>query len=176
MGMSARRTARGAARRRHASDGAAAVEFALVSFLFFLVLFGIIQYGLYFNDSIGARQGVRESARQGAVENFGFRNGCTSGSSSVRLRCSAAKEIGSMTGTPYVKVMSSASPWKQGDSLIVCATLKADGGLDLVPLPGQGWIRTRTQMVIEQQTGASGWADSADDLSGTGQDWSWCTA
>ncbi len=35
-----------------ADSGAAAVEFALVSTVFFLLLFGIIQYGLYFNDCV----------------------------------------------------------------------------------------------------------------------------
>jgi hypothetical protein len=177
MGMPVSRAARGSARTRSrdAEHGVAAVEFALVSGVFFLVLFGIIQYGLYFNDSIGARQGVREAARQGVVENFGFSTGCGSGSSSARLRCSTAAEIGAITGTPYVKVMSSATPWKQGDSLIVCAMVKANAGLDLVPLPDHGWVRTRTQMVIEQQTAAAGWTDSADNISGTGQTWSWCT-
>ena len=176
MAELAQGTGRGATRPRARSDrGAAAVEFALVSGVFFLVLFGIIQYGLYFNDSINARQGVREAARQGVVENFSFRTGCTSGAPSAQLRCSAAKEIGSITGTPYVKVMSSSTPWKQGDSLIVCAMVKANAGLDVVPLPDHGWVRTRTQMVIEQQTSAPSWTDTTDDVSGTGQDWSWCT-
>lgn len=177
MNGTVRRAARGSARRRvRSASGAAAVEFALVSGLLFLVLFGIVQYGLYFNDSINARQGVREAARQGVVENFGFSSGCTSGGSSARLRCSAGKEIGSITGTPYVKVMSSSTPWKQGDSLVVCAMVRANAGLDLVPLPDGGWVKTRTQMVIEQQTDAATWSNSADDISGTGQDWSWCTA
>lgn len=176
MRQSARRAVRGSARgRRRSAGGAAAVEFALVSGVFFLLLFGIIQYGLYFNDSLNARQGVREAARQGVVENFAFRSACSSGSSSEQLRCSAGKEIAAITGTPYVKVMSSTTPWKQGDSLIVCALVKANPGLDLVPLPNSGWVRTRTQMVIEQQAKAATWTDSADDLSGTGQDWSWCT-
>ena len=41
--------------------------------------------------------------------------------------------------------------------------------------PAAGGTRTKTQMAIEQQTQAATWTDSADDLSGTGQDWSWCT-
>ena len=41
-----------------AESGAAAVEFALVSTLLFTVMFGIMQYGLFFNDALSTRQGV----------------------------------------------------------------------------------------------------------------------
>jgi hypothetical protein len=47
--------------------------------------------------------------------------------------------------------------------------------MGIVPMPDDGWIRSKTQMTIEQQTQAATWSDAADDLAGTGQDWSWCT-
>ena len=58
--------------RSSSSDqrGAAAVEFALVVPLLFLILFGTIQYGLYFFDAQGTRNGVREAARLGVVKTF----------------------------------------------------------------------------------------------------------
>ena len=57
--------------RRRADPGAAAVEFALVTPLLLVMLFGIIDYGIWFADSISARQAVRDAARQGFVENSG---------------------------------------------------------------------------------------------------------
>ena len=51
--------------------GASAVEFALLAPVLFLILFGIIDYGIWFADSISMRQAVRDAARQGSVENFG---------------------------------------------------------------------------------------------------------
>ena len=42
--------------RSSAQRGAAAVEFALVVPLLFLILFGTIQYGLYFFDAPGHPQ------------------------------------------------------------------------------------------------------------------------
>src|SRR5689334_14442289 len=60
-------------RSRRADTGASAVEFALVAPVLFLVLFGIIDYGIWFADSISARQAVRDGARRGVVENF---SGC----------------------------------------------------------------------------------------------------
>ena len=48
-------------RRRPRRDdaGASAVEFALVAPVLFLILFGIVDYGIWFADSISARQAVR---------------------------------------------------------------------------------------------------------------------
>jgi len=47
--------------------GAAAVEFALISVLFFTLLFGMIQYALYFWSTQSAADAARDAARRGAV-------------------------------------------------------------------------------------------------------------
>lgn len=151
------------------------MEFALVSGVLFLVLFGILQYGMYFNDALNARQGVREGARQAVIESFGYKSGCSSGANSAQLRCSTRAEIGSVAGQVYVKVAATSTPWTQGSGLLVCALVHSDGVFGILPLPRSGWIRSKTQMTIEQQSKAAQWTDSADDLSGTGQDWTWCT-
>src|SRR3954453_20732396 len=62
-------------RRRRADRGAAAVEFALGTPVLLVMLFGIIDYGIWFAGSISARQAVRDAARQGSVGQFGS---CTS--------------------------------------------------------------------------------------------------
>jgi Flp pilus assembly protein TadG len=54
-------------RTRRADDGAAAVEFALVSTLLLTLLFGIVQYGYYFFQSQSATSSAREGARLAAV-------------------------------------------------------------------------------------------------------------
>jgi Flp pilus assembly protein TadG len=172
MGISdARRTSSRTSRRRH-DGGAAAVEFALVSGVLFLVLFGIIQYGLFFNDSLNTRQGVREAARHAVVESFSFQSGCTTGSNSAQLRCSTSKEVGALTGTPLVKV--SAASWAKGSPVTVCAMVHSDGAIGMLPMPNGGWIRSKTQMSIEQVTKAGAWTNTADSLGGTGQTWDWC--
>ena len=45
--------------------GAAALEFALVVPVLLALVFGIIDYGIYFTDSLAARDGVRVAARPG---------------------------------------------------------------------------------------------------------------
>jgi len=57
-----------AVRRRSRSDeGASAVEFALILPLLLVLLFGIIDYGWWFGETLGLRSGVREVARLAAV-------------------------------------------------------------------------------------------------------------
>ena len=53
--------------------GAVLVEFAMISILFFTLLFGVIEFGYQFNDYQALRQGVREGARQATVEQFDAR-------------------------------------------------------------------------------------------------------
>jgi Flp pilus assembly protein TadG len=54
-------------RGRRPDDGAAAVEFALVSILLFLLLFGIIEFGIGFFTQQGAAAAAREAARRAIV-------------------------------------------------------------------------------------------------------------
>lgn len=54
-------------RRQHTEQGAAAVEFALVALPLFLVLFGIIQYGLLFYQVQGAASAAKDAARWAAA-------------------------------------------------------------------------------------------------------------
>ena len=57
--------------RAQGDDGAALVEFALVMPLLFLLLFGIVEFGINMNDYQAVRQGVRDSARQAVVADYG---------------------------------------------------------------------------------------------------------
>jgi Flp pilus assembly protein TadG len=164
-------TGRGAARPRARSDhGAAAVEFALVSGILFLVLFGIIQYGLYFNDSLNAHQGVREAVRLGVVKNF---SGGSGADDMAKLKDLTGKQVDALTGTTYVMVKP-PSPWKKGSALTVCAMVHTDGAVGLLPMPNGGWITSRTQMSIEQDTPVATGSTTSDTLPAGSPGWSWC--
>lgn len=60
-------TRRSTCRRGNGDDGAAAVEFALISVLLITLLFGILQYSLYFWSLQSGANAAREAARQAAV-------------------------------------------------------------------------------------------------------------
>ncbi|QBR94085.1 TadE family protein [Nocardioides euryhalodurans] len=139
----------GIVHRTGREDGAAAVEFALIMPILFLVVFGILQYGLWFNDSLNTRQGVREGARIGVVADFSTETGCTSGGELDKLACKTKNRIDALTGTAYVKV--NAASWTKAQPLTVCALVRTETP-GLLPMPSDGWIFSKTQMSIEKTT------------------------
>jgi Flp pilus assembly protein TadG len=147
------------------------VEFALVSTLLFPLLFGMIEYGLWFNDSLDVRQGVREAARAGVVQSFSY-TGCTSSDPMAQLACKTKKEIGAVTGNAYVKI-TTPNGWTKAKPLVVCAMTKS-GAPTLLPLPDGGYIRSRTEMAIEATTTTPSTL-SYTDTAPAGTDWSWCS-
>ena len=54
-------------KRLRGEDGAAAVEFALVASLLFVLLFGIMEFGLAFFELQNLRSATREGARAAAI-------------------------------------------------------------------------------------------------------------
>lgn len=157
-------------RRASTSEGAAAVEFALVSLVFFILLFGIIQYGIFFNDSIQTRQGVREAARQGVVQNFPTCSGATT--DMQRVACNAKTQVGGVAGTKYAKAFWPSSPgWKKGQALTVCVVVKTSSAFGILPMPNGGAISSMTQLSIEQDATAPVGASSYADTLPSGLSW-----
>ena len=182
--LTRRRPPRGSRRTEH---GAAALEFGLVSPIVFAVLFGTMTYGLWFNDSLNLRQGLREASRQGVVANYGSEtctmafNGTTPSANIKKLMCRARSDVHAMTGTTYVKVLLPPAGWVRGQELVVCGMVQADRLPGLVPLPGDRMIRWSSRMSIESATPAQA-ANPPNVLSEVGGEerlppgvsWSWC--
>jgi len=158
--------------RGRGERGAAVVEFALVVPLLLLLLFGIIDYGLWFNESLNVRQGVREAARAGVVQSFDD-PGC-SGTAADKLVCKTRHEITPLTGQAYARVVVPPTGWVRGTPLVVCGMVQMDGLTGLAPLPSAGVVRSATHMSIENTTGAPIGAGSYGDAAPSGADWSWC--
>lgn len=156
-------------RARPLDRGASAVELGLVSLLLFPILVGTLEYGLWFNDSLNVRQGVREAARVGVVSNFEH-TGCA-GDDMARLACKAKQEIGAITGDTYVRIATPRG-WTKAEPLIVCAMVKSSV-LGLVPLPDDRLIRSRTEMSIEVTDTVPN-VISYTDRAPAGGSWSWC--
>lgn len=159
-------------RRTRGDDGAAAVEFALVTPLLFLVMFGMLQYGLYFFDTLGTRNGVREAARQGVVGTFPA-CGPSATTDWAKLKCNVSSQIDAVTGPTAVKVVA-PSGWVKGKPLIVCAVVESDGAIGLLPMPDGGFITTKTAMSIEADDPVPSGASSADP-DPSGANWAWCS-
>ncbi len=162
-------------RRPRGQQGAAAVEFALISVVFFPLLFGMLQYGLYFFDSVNVRQGVREAARQGVVE-MPLTDSCgTAGITWTKLGCYTEEQVGAVTGDTQVHFkLPDSSGWKKQNRLVVCAAVQSDGGIGLFPMPRGGVITSVTQMSIEQDSAPPSGNPPNTDSDPSGDNWSWC--
>jgi hypothetical protein len=158
-------------------SGASVVEFALVVPILLLLVFGIIEYGLWFTDSVSARQGVREAARQGVVGNFGENNcsltGASGDANSLALMCTAQERIGGITGDPAIMV-SAPEGWARGKPLLVCSQMKSGITGGIVPLPNNRIIRSEVEMSIELTTPGTQFSGGSETPP-TGADWSWCS-
>lgn len=165
--------------RRDGRDrGTAVVEFALVIPLLMALVLGIIDYGLWFNDSISVRQGTREAARKAAVQTA-F-PGCGAATGMAAVACGAKSMSVTSGGTAYAKVFpavastgGSTSAWTKGDLVVVCVAVKAKSFTGFVPLPSSGVIQSKTVMSIENGTAPSP-VSYTTDVDPSGQGWSWC--
>ncbi|MGO4343157.1 TadE/TadG family type IV pilus assembly protein [Pedococcus sp. 2YAF34] len=150
------------------------MEFALVMPVLFVLLFGIIDYGLLFNDLIGLRQGAREAARQGVVQQFDL--SCTTGTAMDKIACSTRRASESTLGTSPVRVrVLTPDGWVQGGRLVVCAQVKERSLTGMVPFPSKP-LQTRTIMSIENVTTSPSPLAYLSDAAPDGGDWdpSWC--
>jgi Flp pilus assembly protein TadG len=173
-------------RRRGADRGAAAVEFALVTPLLLVMLFGIIDYGIWFTDSIALRQAVRDGARRGAVENFGSCSPAITGTTDAdlhNLACSVASGVNPISGTVAVRVViandpasASGAAWQAGRTLRVCALSQHTSLLPFVPFPSGGISKASVDIPIEQASaaGAGTRTGYAGDPAPAGANWLWC--
>ena len=175
--------------------GAAAVEFALVLPVLVLILFGIIDYGLYFSNTLSAQSGVQTAARQATIGSF---TACatpppvplpSSESAEVaELICMVKNNTGSITGNSFVKVAFPAEPanppppappdppgWSSGQELIVCEVIEVEGLTGYVPLPRHnGEVTIRSKVVTQIETGNSMPDSGFAEVLPAGWDWSWC--
>src|SRR3954453_24075979 len=149
--------------RLRGERGAAMVGLAFLLPLFVVLVFGVIEFGLTYNNYITIRQGTREAARQGAVGNFGSTTSCSltgvSGSPSSdvqKLMCLAKQQIGLTYANTRVKIMSGSADFtsdgtfQKGEALIVCVEYTVYKFAKFVsPVLGGAVLKSKTAMRIE---------------------------
>jgi hypothetical protein len=171
-----RRVRRSRAASPPGERGAAAVEFALVMPLLFALLFGIIDYGVYFADALSIRQATGEAARlaatRTATDAWGTASACTHGwtpdhpemhtEELQALACTVQESAGALSGQVYVKVrvvtgesLSAATPvdaisapnWRRGNAIRICVIQIHQSLTHLTPVPDR--VLARADMPIE---------------------------
>lgn len=178
---------------RRDDRGAAAVEFALLSIPLFTILFGAINYGLYFADVQTVQSSTADVARDATLSvsssglNWTGTTGCVSNPSTAselaKVVCdlnTTVKPLGG--GEVYGKAEivdgtgAVQTAWSPGNRLRLCAVTKYQTILPFVPMPGGGLITARVEMPI-QDSGLQPLPTlpSAEmDVSSIGTDWAWC--
>jgi len=161
--------------------GAALVEFALVMPLLFLLIFGIIEFAIAFNDYQSIRQGAREGARQAVVNDYASTTLCgingaatTAPDNAKRVICTTKERTGLgddlRVAVRYTE--NAPSPSYENDSIKICTVRLVDtvtGFLD--PVIGDRPLRTEVDMRVERDAGLIEGDYLETDPSG---DWSWC--
>jgi len=157
-------------------DGAVLVEFALVMPLLFLILFGLIEFGININDFQSIRQATRDAARQAVVGDYGT-GSCTPASAAAAdnaaaVQCTARKGAG--ISSLAVKVvftdLGTANDFSL-DKVKVCAVSRAKSTTGIVaPFLTNVYLKSNVEMRAEKQLTLS----NVSDADPTGQNWAWC--
>lgn len=119
-------------RGRRGDDGAAAVEFALVSVLLLTLIFAIIQYGYFFFQSTAAESAAREGAREAAV---GI-DSCSTWKDVVKNRSGVSQ---------YVNVTTTGASTRGTPLTITLTWSRQNFGFPFVPFLGGG---TQTEKAV----------------------------
>ena len=164
--------------------GATLVEFALIAPVLFLILFGIIEFGVVLNDFNSLRQGTRDAARQGVVGDVGtttcadLQGVSGAGATSVptlRLLCQAKTAIGITDRSKVrVKLLFGTGGYADRQPMVLCAQYapKSITGM-FSPFIDNRRVKSKVQMRIEKVI-SPGLAE-AQESAPAGGDWSWCT-
>lgn len=136
-------------RRVHRERGAVAVEFALVLPILLLLIFGVMQYGLYFWSAQGGSTAVREAARRAAV---GDLTACSAFEAQVRERIGGLGDAANADITrTFAKGPGNDRPEVQvGDTVSVSVSFHApDLHLPLVPFVDDGLVVSTADARVE---------------------------
>jgi Flp pilus assembly protein TadG len=100
-------------RTKNSENGQALVEFALVAPILFLLLFGIVQFGIAFMNNVALTDAVRTGARKAAV----------SRSAADPTQATKSAVLGAANDLNQSKVsITVTSDWVSGDNVTVTAT------------------------------------------------------
>ena len=172
--------------------GASAVEYALVAPLLFGLLFGIVDYGLYFADVVTVQQGLGDAARTatlapssaagplwgGGTCSLQHDSAVSGGDQLERLACSVLDRVEPVAGQLYVRaelVDATGQPtlmWSAGNRLRLCSITEHPPVLPIVPLPAGGRIETRVDMPVQAVPVDVQMVSVQTPL--PSGDWSWC--
>jgi len=156
--------------------GAAAVEMAIVIPLLVLLLFGIVDYGLWYANSSAVKHAAYEAGRWGSTAATGENpvTGCTTGTLAEQTACVASTRSTLAGATQLVRVQVEGDQWVEGNELLVCTMAKV-GLTGISQLPDDGMVRSKVIVRIEEDAAPST-VPAHQDAPPPGRTWGWCAA
>lgn len=143
--------------RRRTERGASAVEFALVLPFLLLLVFGLIQYGLYFWALQGGSDLARGAARTSAVGNANTCSTLTSsinGSPATRPAYASTMPTVKRTYADAETANAVVGQWEPGDKVTVTVTFNAiDMNFPFVPFINNGVVTQTANARVERIDG-----------------------
>lgn len=162
---------------RRYEHGAVAVEFALVLPLLVLLLVGILDYGVWYADSLTVKHGAYEAARWGttaAGEPAPADCGLPDQDLVHKTVCVARDRSTTAGGPVLVAVAVQGDRWVEGNELLVC-TMTKTSLTGLAPLPDDSIVRSLVVTRIEESAADPEMGRHRDGEDGdVAVDWSWC--
>jgi Flp pilus assembly protein TadG len=168
--------------------GATFLEFAMVAPALFLIVFGLMDFGLVYNTTLSLRQGVRDGARAAIVTNFGTDNG--TGTSTCALTpsggtgnaqvdsiiCNTKARIGLTNSRVRVAVNIGPGGYVVGQPITVCAQIPLVSTTGLLrPFLNNKIATTKVQTLIETAASSPLPTGLSSETAPTGGSWSFCT-
>jgi hypothetical protein len=145
---------------------------AIVIPLLVLLVFGVIEFGIFVKRNIDLTQGTREAGRQGAVAVYnGGIASCNLGTPTSSLVCLAKNRIG-LSGVAVWVIGPTTN--KVGSPFAVCAIYQTQSITGLLKPVLPKTIHSESIMRLEQAP-ATG-LTTGGDVDPTGDNWSSCAA
>jgi TadE-like protein len=148
------------------------VEVAIAFPLLALLLFGLIEFGIFINHNISESHGVREGARQAVVANYSGNDAACTGTPNAEILCFTKDRIAADMTAVRVLIPNGVAV---GNELAVCASTPTASitGLMQAFLPKFG--HAEAKMRIEELPPQGQTLLAGGDPALAGDDWSWCT-
>jgi hypothetical protein len=142
----------------------------------FLLVFGVIGFGLTIYSDVNLSNGVREGARNAVVANYNGGNAACTGSSADMVACFVKNDTSLKSASTYVMVQFPAT-YVVGQPILVCAIYPmTDIGGIMGPFLSGRYLHAKTTMRLEQAPNGPATPPLHQDTPlPSGQNWSFCT-
>ena len=142
-------------------DGAVLVEFAIIAPLFFLLIFGIVEFGWAFLQNLDVRHGAREGARLAAVSYEDPGTGDPQIDEIVAETCARMDKAANANVSISVPAGQPGTPRSTGQKAVISVESRLDtltGFLDFA-IPDGTMLSSTVEIRLEQP---ATWADVAN--------------